>query len=188
MITIKLLGKIGSFEPYVTVQKAIDTLAPEAASTALGCFCGGKVLELNEKIQESCRLHPITFQNEEGRRIYERSLRFVMLLAVKRVLPEKHMRIEHSIGYGMYVRLLEGTLDEETIERLQAEMERIVKEDLPFIKERWTRNQAIAYFPKLAMRTKPACWPTGLTIISTCIIAGKWRNIFMGPCCPPQGT
>ena len=148
MITIKLLERIGSFEPYVTVQKVIDTLAPEAAATALGCFCGGKVLELNEKIAESCRLHPITFQNEEGRRIYERSLRFVMLLAVRRCLPGHHVRIEHSIGYGIYVRLLEGELDQDKVDALQAEMERIVQEDLPFEKERWTRNQAIQYFSK----------------------------------------
>ena len=148
MITIKLLERIGSFEPYVTVQKVIETLAPEALPTALGCFRGGKALELNEKISESCRLHPITFQNEEGRRIYERSLRFVMLLAVRRVLPGRDVRIEHSIGYGIYVRLLEGELDQETIDRLQAEMEHIVQEDLPFIKERWTRNQAIEYFSK----------------------------------------
>ena len=132
MITVKILERVGNFEPYVTVQKVMETLAPEALPTALGCFRGGKVLELNEKIPESCRLHPITFQNEEGRRIYERSLRFVMLLAVRHVLPGRHVRIEHSIGYGIYVRLLEGELDQETVDRRQAEMERIVQADLPF--------------------------------------------------------
>lgn len=146
MITVKLLERIGTFEPYVTVQKVIAALAPEALDTALGCFCGGKALELNEKIEASCRLHPITFQNEEGRRIYERSLRFVMLLAVKRVLPGKHVRIEHSIGYGVYARLLEEEIDEAAVARVQAEMERIVQEDLPFLRERWTRSQAITYF------------------------------------------
>lgn len=146
MITIKLLERIGSFEPYVTVQKVIDTLAPEASATALACFCGGKVLELNEKIAESCRLHPVTFQNEEGRRIYERSLRFIMLLAVRHVLPGRHMRIEHSIGYGVYVRPLEGEMTTQDIERIEAEMRRIVSEDLPFTRETWTRREAIAYF------------------------------------------
>lgn len=146
MITVKLLERIGTFEPYVTVQKVIAALAPEALDTALGCFCGGKALELNEKIEASCRLHPITYQNEEGRRIYERSLRFVMLLAVKRVLPGKHVRIEHSIGHGVYARLLEEEIDEAAVARVQAEMEKIVREDLPFLRERWTRSQAISYF------------------------------------------
>ncbi len=146
MITVKLLEKVGSFEPYVTVRKVIDALAPEAAAGALGCFCGGKVLELNDKIEESCRLHPITFQNEEGRRIYERSLRFIMLLAVRRVLPGLHVRIEHSIGYGIYVRLLEKEMEEDMVARIEEEMRRIVEADLPFLKETWTRKQAIAYF------------------------------------------
>lgn len=146
MITVKLLERVGSFEPYVTVRKVIATLAPEVSDTALGCFCGGKVLELNEKIAESCRLHPVTYQNEEGRRIYERSLRFIMLLAVKRVLPGRHLRIEHSIGHGIYVRLLEEELTEENVQRIQEKMEAIVREDLPFTKETWTRKQAIDYF------------------------------------------
>ena len=146
MITVKLLEKVQSFENYVTVRKVIETMAPQALPTALGCFCGGKALELTEKLSYSCRLHPITFQNEEGRRIYERSLRFIMLLAVRRALPGLHVRIEHSIGYGVYVRLLERPLTQEEVERLQAEMERIVQEDLPFIKETWTRSQAIEYF------------------------------------------
>ncbi len=146
MITVKLLERVGSFEPYVTVQKVIDALAPEVSGTALACFCGGKVLELNEKIAESCRLHPVTYQNEEGRRIYERSLRFIMLLAARRIKPGRHMRIEHSIGHGVYVRLLEEEMDEETVRAIEEEMRRIVAEDLPFTKEKWTRNQAIAYF------------------------------------------
>ena len=148
MITVKLLEKVGSFEPYVTVRKVIDALAPEEAATALGCLCGGKVLELNEKIEESCRLRPITFQDEEGRRINERSLRFVMLLAVRRALPGLHVRIEHSIGSGIYVRLLEQEMDEDMVARVEAEMHRIVAEDLPFLRERWSRKQAIAYFSR----------------------------------------
>ena len=145
---IKMLGKEESFSDPITVREAVNTIAPEYASTALGCFMGGRSMQLNDMIDEDCTLFPITFQNEEGRRIYERSLRFVMLLAVKRLLPGTHVRIEHSIGYGVYMRLLERDLDQETVDALDQEMRRIVAEDLPFEKETWTRQKAIDYFQK----------------------------------------
>jgi len=135
-----------AFAAPVTVQEALAALAPDYLPKALGCLCGGRTMELNEKIEEDCILSPITFQDEEGRRMYERSLRFVLLLAAKRLLPGKRIRIEHSIGYGVYIRLLDEAADEEAVQKLNREMKHIVEENLPFIKETWTREKAIAYF------------------------------------------
>ena len=143
---IQLLGKEAHFDSPATVLDILKSMAPEAVPQAMGCFCGGKVLELTELVSEDCRLHPIIFQNEEGRRIYERSLRFVLLMAVKRLYPRLHLRIEHSIGSGVYMRFLEQEATQQMAEALQAEMEKITKADLPFRREKWSREQAIAYF------------------------------------------
>ncbi len=113
---------------------------------ALGCFSGGMALELNQKINEDCAIHPITFQNEEGRRIYERSLRFVLLLAVRRLFKGEHVRIEHSLGYGVFGNVIGRILTAEDIQNMEREMHSIVHEKLAFVKERWTRDQAIEYF------------------------------------------
>ena len=143
---IQFMDKQGDFPAPLPVKDILAALAPEALPGALGCLCGGRVLELNEPVSQDSVLQPITFQHEEGRRIYERSLRFVLLLAVQRTLPGVHLRIEHSIGYGVYMRFLEREADAETVEKLQAEMEKIVKEDLPFVRQRWSREKAIEYF------------------------------------------
>lgn len=144
---IAMLGREKNYDQPVPVKQIVQDMAPETATLALGCFCGGRALELNEMIGETCALHPITFQNEEGRRIYERTLRFVLLLAVRRVLGKQcHVRIEHSIGYGVYMRLMDRDTDRETVALLEAEMQKILREDLPFLKEIWTREEAIRYF------------------------------------------
>ena len=143
---IQFMDKQGDFPAPLPVKDILAALAPEALPGALGCLCGGRVLDLNEPVSQDSVLQPITFQHEEGRRIYERSLRFVLLLAVQRTLPGVHLRIEHSIGYGVYMRFLEREADAETVEKLQAEMEKIVKEDLPFVRQRWSREKAIEYF------------------------------------------
>ena len=85
-MNITMLGKTCSFDAPLTVGGIIAAMAPEYTGKALGCFCGGQALELTQKVDQSCALHPITFQNEEGRRIYERSLRFVLLLALTTVI------------------------------------------------------------------------------------------------------
>ena len=143
---ITMMGNEREYLHPQSVQELVKDLAPEYEFTALGCFCGGRALELNEVIEKDCSLEPITFQNEEGRRIYERSLRFVLLLALRRVLPGRDIRIEHSIGYGVYMRILDMEADQKTVSALQQEMKKIVKEDLPFTREKWTRKQAIDYF------------------------------------------
>ena len=151
---ISMLGKEQAFPTPLTVKDILAAMAPEYKEKALGCFCGGKSLELMETVSQDCALHPITFQNEEGRRIYERSLRFVLLLAVHRVLPGEDVRIEHSIGYGVFMRLLHRDADQETVSALQKEMEKIVSEDLPFTKETWSREKAIHYFGETGSEDK----------------------------------
>ncbi len=143
---IRMNGKEMRSDGSVTVLQALSVLAPEMKTRALGCFCGGRSLELNHVLQGDCDLFPITFQNEEGRRIYERSLRFVMLMAMKKVFPDSQVRIEHSIGYGVYLRLMDRSLTEEDVARVENEMRAIVKADLPFERQRWTREKAIDYF------------------------------------------
>lgn len=134
------------FDEPVTVREALRQLMQGEDQTVFGCQCGGTVMELSEMITDSCEIRPITYQDEEGRRMYERSLRFVLLLALRRVMPGKHLRIEHSVGRGIYMRLLDGDLDEETVAKIQHEMNWIVAEDLPFRKSRWSRKAAMDYF------------------------------------------
>ena len=145
-MNISMLGREKSFAAPLTVKEIIRALAPEYEKAALGCISGGRVLELNETLTQDAVLRPLTYQDEEGRRMYERSLRFVLLLAVKRVLPGEDVRIEHSIGYGVYMRLLDRDAHEADAAALQEAMETIVKEDLPFLRETWPREKAIAYF------------------------------------------
>lgn len=61
--------------------------AAGAEGAVLAAMRGGQVLALNEPLRESCTLTPITMDDEEGRRIYERSLRMMMLLAARRLFP-----------------------------------------------------------------------------------------------------
>ncbi len=112
----------------------------------LAAQCGGRVLELGDKVTRDCTLIPLTLKDEEGRRIYERSLRFVMLLAMRHLHPGQQVRIEYSVGQGVYVRLPGMMLTEENIAALEGEMRAIIDADMPFAREKWPLQEAIDWF------------------------------------------
>lgn len=85
-------------------------------------------------------------RNEEDRRIYERSARMILLLAMRELYPGARVRFEHSIGQGIYMNVTGVSLTAAMVRRIEARMHEIVGRDLPVEKSRWTREQAVAYF------------------------------------------
>ncbi|MBQ8137748.1 MAG: hypothetical protein IJ174_10005, partial [Clostridia bacterium] len=129
----------------ILLADALKTMEPHA-DEVMACFSGGSIVELSDPLTQNCALDPITFQNEEGRRIYERTLRCVMLLALQHLYPGVSVRIEHSIGYGIFLRLQNHPLNMEELEKIDQEMQRIIQADHPIVKQEWNRDRAIVYF------------------------------------------
>ena len=142
---IRSINNQKEFPDGTTVQACLTGLDNFPVGT-LAALSGGIVRELNEPIRTDCTLIPLTLEHEEGRRVYERSLRFVMLLALRHLYPYQRVRIEYSVGYGVFVRLPEVELHRQDIVRIENEMRRIVDLDLVFARKQWTREDAIRYF------------------------------------------
>ena len=142
---IRSMNNEKEFPEGKTVQECLKALDAFPRGT-LAAQSGGVVRELNDPLMQDCTLVPLTLENEEGRRVYERSLRFVMLLALRHLYPMKRVRIEYSVGYGVFVRLPEVELHRQDIVRIENEMRRLTDLDLEFEKRRWTKEDAIQYF------------------------------------------
>ena len=142
---IRALNRETQLPEGKTVQQCLEALDAMPRGT-LAALKGGIAVELNDALREDCELTPLTLEHEEGRRIYERSLRFVMLLALRHLYPYEQVRIEYSVGYGVFVRLPGRALHRQDIVRIENEMRRLVALDLPFEKKVWDREKAIDYF------------------------------------------
>ncbi|MGN0777904.1 MAG: nucleoside kinase [Aristaeellaceae bacterium] len=136
-----------------TVENCLRDLStfPEGTIAALA---DGVMTELNTTLSGNTTLIPLTFRDEEGRRVYERSLRFVMLLALRRLYPGEQVRIEYSVGHGVLVRLPHLTLSESMVQAVEREMRAIVDADMPFIRRRWRLMEAIDYFAREGQKDK----------------------------------
>lgn len=125
---------------------AVKKRFPKQEETILGCLNKGSVVELNERIEKDISLTTLTYAHEEGRRIYERSIRFVLLIALEKLFPGKSMRVLNSIGNGVSGKLLEQVVTRDQVLLIKEEMMHIIEADLPFEKELWSKDRAISYF------------------------------------------
>ena len=129
-------GKTMQFKPPMTVREVLNAMLPAPDDTIYACFSKGTVVELNTILRDSTELVPITYDHDEGRRIYERSLRFVLLLAARELYPDYQLRFEHSVGQGVYTRMEGRRLYPADIEALEGMMRDFIMKDLPFTRAR----------------------------------------------------
>ncbi len=155
-MTITYADRTVSLVPGMTAMQCLLALGAPTEGV-LAVQMGGVVLELYDEVRQGGVLSPLTLQDEEGRRIYERSLRFVALLALRRVLPGQRVRIEYSVGHGgVLLRTPGHELTREDCAQVEREMHRITKANLPFDKREWSLDDAIAYFAEDGQEDKVA--------------------------------
>ncbi len=90
------------------------------------------------------------FSNPEGREIYRHSTAHILAQAVKRVFPEARLAIGPAIEDGFYYDIdSPQAITPEDLERIEAEMKNIIKENLPIEREVLTRDEALNLFREL---------------------------------------
>ena len=79
-----------------------DLLAelPDGGAGALGISVQGRTCSLNDPVEEYTYARVLTYADEEGQRIYERTLQFIFLTAAHRLYPGERARISHSFLHG----------------------------------------------------------------------------------------
>ena len=119
---------------------------PDHGAGALGVTVQGRTYPLNGRVEEYAHAKILTYADEEGRRIYERTLQFIFLAAAHRLYPGERVRIRHSFGQGLYIDLPKLTVTLEMVSRLEAEMRAIVEANLPIERVTVSKEDAEAYF------------------------------------------
>ena len=141
-----LNGQEISFEKGETYQSIVNRVMPD--SSVMGVLVGGEAKALNEFPTDGETIRALDMTSTEGRLIYERSLRFIFIMAVKELFPNRSVRVEHSLGTGVYceVRDSRRPLTGADVRAIERRMREIVKADMTFEKHTITKRDAIAYF------------------------------------------
>jgi Uridine kinase len=107
------------------------------------------IVELSEQVSKDSDLDFFDRSSKIGNDIYARSVQFMLVLAVKRVLGENsEVTIEHSIDKGIYCEIVKGELDKPILKKIENEMKNIVEEDLIFTKLSVARIDAMNFYKR----------------------------------------
>lgn len=145
-----------------TLREIIADIKINNQSTILGALVNNKVKELSYEIYKPKNIKFIDINHPAGRRMYIRSLTFVLHKAVRDLYPETGFRVEHSISNGLYVRLTEKNIQllPDDILRIKNRMQDIISADLPFIREEIETEKAILLFQNQGMGEKTSLLKT----------------------------
>ena len=133
--------------PLIAVIAAADK---ELAKKACVAKINGQLADLRTVPADGDTVEVFGPQDEEGLRTLRHTASHVMAQAVKRLFPAAKLAIGPAIDDGFYYDFdVEQPFSEEDLAAIEAEMKKIVKEDLPFIREVWSRDKAISYFQKM---------------------------------------
>lgn len=145
---MKITLKDGSVKEYAQAMSVYE-IAKDISEGLARAACAGEVdkevVDLRTVVEQDCELNILTARDEQGLAALRHTASHVMAQAVKRLYPEAKLAIGPSIADGFYYDLdVSVPLTTEDFEKIEAEMKKIVKEDLKL--ERFTkpRNEAIA--------------------------------------------
>lgn len=132
MIKIALKDDVREYEVGVTVADVAKSLGAGLYKAACAGRVNGKVVDLRTPLIEDCQVEILTFAQEEGKQAYWHTTSHILAQAVKRLIPETKLAIGPSIERGFYYDFdLPRTLTPEDLPKIEAEMKKIIKENLP---------------------------------------------------------
>lgn len=145
MIKIKLKdGLEKEYEKGISVLDVAKDLSEGLARAACAGSVNGKTVDLRFKLEEDCDLNILTFNDEEGRKAFRHTTSHILAQAVKRLFPEVKLAIGPAIEEGFYYDFdKEGSFSAEDVEKIEAEMKKIVKEELPLERFELPREEAL---------------------------------------------
>ncbi len=184
---VKVVLPDGSELEAVLGKRIID-LIPEG--TGLVAKVDGRLADLTTIVESGAeRIEVLDFDSLEGRETYWHTTSHVMAQAVKRLHPEAKLGIGPAIEEGFFYEFdLSGkSFSPEDLERIEDEMRRIVKEDLPIVREELGREEAIALFERLGEVYKVELLREMEEDVVSVYRQGEFVDLCRGPHLPSTG-
>ncbi len=143
-------GRIFEASPGTPVGDVLEAAAQDGhRGWAVAAFIGGRLRELQTPLGADCDVAPVTLADNDGTRIYRRSLSLLLITAASELFPDASLFIEHSAPtLGAYYCRVRGrdAFTSEELAAIERRMRDIVAADEPIRKTTVTRAEAIAIF------------------------------------------
>ena len=143
-------GDIKEFENSVNMFEIAKSISNSLAKKALGAKVDGKEVDMSYVLDRDAHVEIITSETEEGENIIKHSTAHLLAQAVIRLFPGTKVAIGPAIENGFYYDFdPETQFTDEDLEKIEAEMRKITKENIKVERIEMTRDEAIEHFKNL---------------------------------------
>ena len=169
-IAAKIAGQVFNLN-YIPVREK-DLHKEQPSVRAAMAASGGKVQLLR-------------YSDPSGKEVYTRTAQFVMFLAIRRLWPHAKAKMNCTLGPGLYIQVLD--CPEFQTQLLKSEMDLLIRQDIPLIRRRMDKADAVARFQERGQedKAKLLSWRTASYFdVYTC---GDFADYYYGELAPSTG-
>ncbi|MEL1136361.1 threonine--tRNA ligase [Desulfitobacterium sp. THU1] len=140
-------GSIREIEAGKSLMELAASISRGLAKAAVAGKVDGKLKDLSFPLQEDAEVEIITADSEEGLEVLRHSTSHIMAQAVQNLFPGTIFGIGPAIANGFYYDLdSEHVFTPDDLEKIEAEMRRLIKENNAYSRKEVSRSEALEYF------------------------------------------
>lgn len=180
-------GKQQMFAQGVTLTDVAKAISSSLAKKAVAGSVNGTTVDLTHPILTDAQIAIYDVNSAEGIEVIRHSTAHLLAQAVKRLYPAAHFGVGPVIENGFYYDIeLEHSFVPEDLQKIEKEMKKIVKENLPFVRKEVTREEAAQLFmhDPLKLELLEAIPPNELVTVYE---QGEFYDLCRGPHVPTTG-
>lgn len=182
-------GAVREVAAGTSLQEVAESISRNLGKNALVAKVNGQTVDLWHKIEQDAQVEFLTFEDAEGKEALRHSASHILAQAVKRLYGNVKLGIGPAIANGFYYDIdTAHTFVPEDLEKIQAEMEKIVKADLPIERMETSREEALRLFGEMGETYKQELirdLPEDVTI--SLYKQGEFVDLCAGPHVPSTG-
>lgn len=177
------------FELGTSLKSISQQIVPNPKYPILGARINNEVKELAYEIYKPKHLYFFDITDPDGMAMYQRSLTFVLVKAVKEKFPTAVTSVKNSISKGLYceIDLLKTPITEEDVADIKNKMTNIINDDIPFIRQEMETTDAIKIFDENRLFEKSKLFKSRLLLYTSVYYLDKTVGYFYGTLVPSTG-
>lgn len=169
-------------EDNCTIEDVYKKYENELPYTVIAAKVNNKIEDLIFKIKNPCKIEFLDVRTQSANLIYQYSLSLLYLKAVKDILANVQVDIKNSLSNGLYTEIKTiKPLTEKNVKDIEKRMKRLVYEDIPFVKQVVSRDEAFDILVEDGLIEKTRLLNESLNLKQVKFYSlGNCRNFFYG--------
>lgn len=182
-------GSVREVEKGTSLADLAASISRGLAKAAVAGKVNGEIKDLSYILNEDAEVEILTLESEEGFEVLRHSTAHLMAQAVQNLFPGTKLGIGPAIANGFYYDFdSEHVFTPEDLEKIEAEMRRLAKENYKYERKEVPRSEALAYFAERGEKYKVELiedLPEGVAI--SMYTQGSFTDLCAGPHLPSTG-